>query len=111
MGVEVTRRAQELTDRATPGPWVFNPRNGVHTKLGFCVATTHNDENTAADADFIAWCRSGVPALLDRLAAAAALHYRIEPPDLNAGFCHGCDYSWPCPTTAVLLGTDTEAGT
>lgn len=70
--------AQRLAENATPGPWQFNPGNGVHTKLGFCVALTHNDENKRTDAEFIAACRSLVPALVAELVGLREATNRIR---------------------------------
>lgn len=39
----------------TPGPWKQNGRNGIHTKEGICIATTHHDENRLADSVLISF--------------------------------------------------------
>lgn len=42
-------------EKATPGEWVHNPVNGVHTPIGACIATSHrhDDEKRRADAALI----------------------------------------------------------
>lgn len=59
---------QARLDAATPGPWVHNPRNGIHKPNGHCVATTHSgtsyDDDRLYDAAFIAAARDDIPFLL-----------------------------------------------
>lgn len=52
---------------ATEGPWKHNGVNGVHTRVGSCVALSyrHDDDNRRADATFIAHAREDVPWLVD----------------------------------------------
>jgi hypothetical protein len=45
-----------------------------------------------------------------RVRRVRAVHRRIEPPDINAGFCTGCDFGWPCTTIRALDGDDTGSG-
>jgi hypothetical protein len=78
--------ARRLADAATPGPWA---QDGPYwlTADDCSTVITAGPERVAiavepraferspryrADAEFIAWCRTGVPALLDLLAAVRA---------------------------------------
>lgn len=42
----------------------------------------------------------------DRADAVRKLHHQIPAGHWNAGFCNGCDFTWPCPTVAAIEGTD-----
>lgn len=83
-----------LCEAATPGPWVQNGRNGVHTPRGSCVALSHGADGASPehDAEFIAAARSLVPSLLARVEAAQAENERLRPSEVM----------WPCTTAAAL---------
>jgi len=83
--------ARRLADAATPGPWMVRVEGGVSDGEGWhsvevdfgsdnpCAGLMMgDDENDQADAEFIAWCREGVPGLLDQLEAAQRRANRAE---------------------------------
>jgi hypothetical protein len=71
---EAAEVLRERAEAATPGTWIHNPINGIHTVIGSCVATTHRHVEDArrADAAYIATIHPTVGlALADLLDAAA----------------------------------------
>jgi hypothetical protein len=67
-------------EKSTPGPWVHNPTNGIHTPIGSCVATTHRHENAErrADAAAIVAAVNNLPKLTAALRAALDLAAQCE---------------------------------
>ena len=59
---EAAKVLRERAEAATPGPWVQNGNNGIHTRVGACVATTaqHNDGRRKADAVYLHTMHPGV---------------------------------------------------
>jgi hypothetical protein len=81
--------ARRLADEATPGPWSADDEHGDLPGATPAWVVSRTDETGAylgdlaytvgaleqPNAEFIAWCREGVPALLDQLEAA---HQRFD---------------------------------
>lgn len=108
MSAELLREAagvlRERAEMATPGTWVHNPINGVHTMIGSCIATTHRHVEDArrADAAYIATMRPSVGLAIAEWLLIEAHHVASHeceaqcPPD-------GCDEVHAATAVARLI--------
>lgn len=75
---EAAALMRERAEAARPSPWAQNGRNGIHTRIGACVATTHShmDSTRKAEAEHIAsWHPAVALAVADWLDAVAEVHW------------------------------------
>jgi hypothetical protein len=97
---DLTERARALANAATPGPWVWRDKKTWDESYGGLM---HNNEYVVRgtadvgggewftevgeeDAAFIAWCREGVPALLNE---NDALRARLAEAESEPKCVHG----------------------
>ena len=83
--VALIAEARAFTEKATPGPWVYDPEDGFRDvyidEVGdgpMLLNDTGAGDYTHDDARFIAWARSSVPALADALETALAKVAAVE---------------------------------
>jgi hypothetical protein len=84
---DITTEARRLAEAATPGPWgVAGPADTssgnyeVFTDNGGLVAEVNVEKEPNGgepNARLIAWCRTGVPALLERIASLEATNAKL----------------------------------
>lgn len=107
---ELIAKAQQLADAATPGPWTSRVEGGVsrdgdgwhNVEVDFAADNPcaglimGDDENDQADAEFIAWCRQGVPQLIEKLVDA-----RRDAVTELADDLYDAPIDWPDDSTAL----------
>ena len=83
---DVLAEIEGRAEAATPGPWVHNGVNGIHARIGACVAISHvhEDQRRWEDAVFIAAARTDVPRMAEAL--RWALSALDELADRGLGF-------------------------
>ena len=122
---DVLAEIEGRAEAATPGPWVHNGVNGIHTRIGACVAISHvhEDQRRWEDATFIAAARTDVPRMaealravlkaLDQLRDDATYHESMEsdPAEIRtrAGWKSVDDYRQDIEA-AITTGLGCEAG-
>lgn len=67
MTTEELQAIRELVNKATPGPWTVGATTDGVVPYYVYGVTSRNAHLFKEDAEFITWCREGVPKLLDEV--------------------------------------------
>ena len=109
--------AREKLEGVTPGPWLWDEDDEelkgldrtVLSGVGYNDGTAGVFVGNEADAEFIAWCREGVPRLLAELDEIRALHNAdgkrwvgLPRADKLVTYCTGCQEHAPCTHARIL---------